>query len=106
MTLSGGTFAKGNFSEGSTSSLGLGALILAGALIPISILEPEPSGALTFASFNPGGYTLTIDNWTGHRRGAGEQLDRPADLRVGPKRQSGQLFLHRLRVGSHGDRPR
>jgi fibronectin-binding autotransporter adhesin len=64
MTLSGGTFAKGNYSEGSTSSLGLGALILAGSDSHLDF-GTGTVGALTFASFNPGGYTLIIDNWTG-----------------------------------------
>jgi autotransporter-associated beta strand protein len=64
MTLAGGTFAKGNFSEGSASAPGLGALTLtaSGSHIDFGI---GTVGVLTFASFTPGGFTLTIDNWTG-----------------------------------------
>jgi autotransporter-associated beta strand protein len=64
MTLSGGTFAKGNFSEGSASGLGLGALILAGASSHLDF-GTGTVGALAFASLNTGGFTLTVDNWTG-----------------------------------------
>jgi fibronectin-binding autotransporter adhesin len=64
MTLFGGTFAKGNFSEGSTSTAGLGTLNLSGAGSHLDF-GTGTAGILTFASFNPGGNTLTIDNWTG-----------------------------------------
>ncbi|MFZ1220430.1 MAG: autotransporter-associated beta strand repeat-containing protein [Chthoniobacterales bacterium] len=73
MTLSGGTFARGNFSEGSTSSLGLGALILAASDSHLDF-GTGTAGALTFASFSPGAYTLTIDNWTGTVGGQGNNL--------------------------------
>ena len=73
MTLSGGTFARGNFSEGSTSSLGLGALILAASDSHLDF-GTGTAGALTFASFSPGAYTLTIDNWTGTVAGQGNNL--------------------------------
>jgi autotransporter-associated beta strand protein len=63
MTLAGGTFAKGNFSEGSINTAGVGALTLAAD----SHLDfgTGSVGALTFASLTPGGFTLAIDNWTG-----------------------------------------
>ncbi|HKP01764.1 MAG TPA: autotransporter-associated beta strand repeat-containing protein [Chthoniobacterales bacterium] len=64
MILAGGTFAKGNFSEGTTSSLGVGALTLAASNSHLDF-GTGTVGALTFASFTPGAYTLTIDNWTG-----------------------------------------
>jgi fibronectin-binding autotransporter adhesin len=70
MTLSGGTFAKGNFSEGSASSLGMGALILAASDSHLDF-GTGTVGALTFASFSPGAYTITIDNWTGSVAGQG-----------------------------------
>ncbi|MEY2529471.1 MAG: fibronectin-binding autotransporter adhesin, partial [Verrucomicrobiota bacterium] len=73
MTLSGGTFGRGNFSEGSTSSLGLGALILAASDSHLDF-GTGTAGALTFASFSPGAYTLTIDNWTGTVAGQGNNL--------------------------------
>jgi fibronectin-binding autotransporter adhesin len=63
ITLNGGTFAKGGFSEGSTNTAGVGALILAGANSHLDF--GGTVGSLTFASFNPGGNTLTIDNWSG-----------------------------------------
>jgi autotransporter-associated beta strand protein len=63
MTLNGGTFAKGNFSEGTTGAVGIGALTLsAGSHIDFGT---GTVGTLSFASLNPAGFTLTIDNWTG-----------------------------------------
>jgi fibronectin-binding autotransporter adhesin len=64
MTLAGGTFSKGNFSEGSTSTAGLGSLTLTASGSHLDF-GTGTVGALTFASFNPGSFTLTIDNWTG-----------------------------------------
>jgi hypothetical protein len=64
MTLAGGTFAKGNYSEGSTSTAGVGALTLT-ASGSHRDFGTGTVGALTFASFTPGTNTLTIDNWTG-----------------------------------------
>jgi fibronectin-binding autotransporter adhesin len=64
MTLSGGTFAKGNFSEGSTTTAGVGALTLTASGSHIDF-GSGTVGVLTFASFTPGAFTLTIDNWTG-----------------------------------------
>jgi autotransporter-associated beta strand protein len=63
MTLGGGTFAKGNFSEGGINAAGVGALTLTAD----SHLDfgTGSVGALTFASLTPGGFTLAIDNWTG-----------------------------------------
>jgi autotransporter-associated beta strand protein len=69
ISLGGGTFAKGNFNEGTagsggTSTLGLGALTLAAAG---SIIDfgTGTVGALSFASLNAATFTLTINNWTG-----------------------------------------
>jgi fibronectin-binding autotransporter adhesin len=64
ITLNGGTIAKGNFSEGTASSAGFGALTLAG---PGSNLDfgTGTVGILTFATFIPGVDTLAIDHWTG-----------------------------------------
>jgi autotransporter-associated beta strand protein len=64
MTLAGGTFAKGDFSEGSDTTAGVGALTLAAAGSHIDF-GTGTVGILSFASFNPGGNLLTIDNWTG-----------------------------------------
>jgi len=64
MTLHGGTFAKGNFSEGSASTPGLGALTLTASGSHLDF-GTGTVGVLTFASFTPGAFTLTIDNWTG-----------------------------------------
>ena len=64
MNLAGGTFAKGNFAEGTTSAVGIGALTLsAGSHIDFGT---GTVGILTFASLNPATFTLTIDNWTGN----------------------------------------
>jgi fibronectin-binding autotransporter adhesin len=64
ITLNGGTFAKGNFSEGSASTAGAAALNLTAAGSHLDF-GSGTVGDLTFASFAPGGHTLTIDNWTG-----------------------------------------
>jgi autotransporter-associated beta strand protein len=64
MTLAGGTFAKGNFSEGSINSVGVGALTLTAAGSNLDF-GTGSVGTLTFASFTPGAFSLTIDNWTG-----------------------------------------
>jgi autotransporter-associated beta strand protein len=70
--LSGGTLAKGGFSEGSISAHGMGALTLtADSHIDFGTGNV---GVLRFASFNPNGFTLTIDNWSGTAGQAGNGL--------------------------------
>lgn len=64
MTLAGGTFGKGNFSEGSASGPGLGALTLTASGSQVDF-GTGTVGVLTFASFAPGTFTLTIADWTG-----------------------------------------
>ena len=64
LTLAGGTFAKGNFHEGSTIAVGLGALNLTASGSHLDF-GSGLVGVLSFASFNPGGNILTVDNWTG-----------------------------------------
>ncbi len=64
MTLAGGTFAKGNFSEGSAIAPGVGALTLTASGSQIDF-GTGTVGVLTFASFTPGSYKLTIANWIG-----------------------------------------
>lgn len=64
MTLAGGTFAKGNFSEGSAGAPGIGALTLTATGSKIDF-GTGTVGVLTFAAFTPGAFSLTIDNWTG-----------------------------------------
>jgi autotransporter-associated beta strand protein len=63
MTLGGGTFARGTFSEGSINTAGVGTL----SLTATSNLDfgTGSVGTLTFADFSPGGFALIIDNWTG-----------------------------------------
>jgi len=70
ITLAGGTFAKGNFSEGSISTAGVGALTLtaAGSHLDFGI---GTVGALTFATFTPGIFSLAVDNWTGTAKTVG-----------------------------------
>ncbi|HMG04365.1 MAG TPA: autotransporter-associated beta strand repeat-containing protein, partial [Chthoniobacterales bacterium] len=87
ITLNGGTFARGVFSEGTTSSAGAGALALAGANSHLDF-GTGTAGSLTFASFNPGGNTLTIDNWTGVANTLGTGL---TDRLVFNSDQSGNL---------------
>ena len=63
ITLAGGIFFKGDFSEGSASSLGMGNLNLTvDSTVDFGL---GTVGALAFAIFNPGSSFLTIDNWTG-----------------------------------------
>jgi autotransporter-associated beta strand protein len=66
ITLDGGTFAKGNFSEGAAGTTGIGALTLSSADSHLDF-GTGTVGILTFASFDPSVdlLTLTIDNWTG-----------------------------------------
>jgi hypothetical protein len=87
MTLAGGTFSKGNFSEGGVNSPGVGALTLtlAGSHIDFGT---GSVGVLTFASFTPGAFTLTIDNWTGT---AGTMGSGSMDRLIFASDQSGNL---------------
>ena len=64
VTLAGGTIAKGNYSEGSSSTAGFGALTLE---VTDSRLNfgTGTVGTLTFASFNSDALRLIVDNWTG-----------------------------------------
>ena len=71
MTLAGGTFAKGNFTEGDPGTVGVGALTLSTGGSHLDF-GTGSVGSLTFASFAPAGHTLTIDNWTGTAGSAGD----------------------------------
>lgn len=64
ITLAGGTFSKGAFSEGAPNSAGAGALTLTSAGSHLDF-GTGAGGVLSFASFSPGTHTLVIDNWTG-----------------------------------------
>jgi hypothetical protein len=64
ITLAGGTFRRGNFSEGTAGSAGAGALSLTAAGSHLDF-GTGTVGILTFASLTAGGNTLTIDNWSG-----------------------------------------
>jgi len=64
ITLAGGTLATGNFSEGSAGTPGMGALTLTASGSQIDF-GTGSVGVLTFDTFNPGTYSLTIANWTG-----------------------------------------
>ncbi len=64
VVLAGGTFAKGNFNEGATNSVGMGALTLTAAGSKLDF-GTGTIGTLSFASFIPSGNILTILNWTG-----------------------------------------
>jgi autotransporter-associated beta strand protein len=65
VTLAGGTLSKGDYSEGSTTTAGMGALTLnlAGSHIDFGT---GTVGALRFASLSANTFTITIDNWTGN----------------------------------------
>jgi autotransporter-associated beta strand protein len=64
ITLAGGTFEKGNFSEGSASTPGVGSLTLTASGSQIDF-GSGTVGVLTFATFTPGSFSLNIANWTG-----------------------------------------
>jgi autotransporter-associated beta strand protein len=64
ITLAGGTFRRGNFSEGTAGSAGAGVLSLTAAGSHLDF-GTGIVGILTFASLTAGGNTLTIDNWSG-----------------------------------------
>ena len=64
ITLAGGTFDKGNFSEGTAATPGLGALTLTAAGSEVDF-GSGTVGTLTFASFTPNAFSLTILDWTG-----------------------------------------
>jgi autotransporter-associated beta strand protein len=87
LTLNGGTFARGSFSEGTLSAAGLGALSLSGAGSHLDF-GTGAVGILTFASFAPGAFSLTIDNWTG---GAASLGGASTDRLIFGSNQSGNL---------------
>jgi fibronectin-binding autotransporter adhesin len=87
MTLAGGTFGKGNFSEGSASAPGVGALTLTASGSHLDF-GTGTVGVLTFASLTPGGFTLTIDNWTGTANTVGNGS---TDRLIFASNQSGNL---------------
>ncbi|MFL6515525.1 MAG: beta strand repeat-containing protein [Chthoniobacterales bacterium] len=62
ITLAGGSFLSGGFSEGSASAAGMGLLTLTGnSLVDFT----GGAGTLSFADFTPGSSVLTVNNWTG-----------------------------------------
>ena len=87
ITLHGGTFAKGDFSEGSLNTAGVGALTLnsIGSRLDFGT---GSTGTLTFANFIPGIFTLAIDNWTGT---AGMPGNGSSDRLIFNSDQSGNL---------------
>ena len=87
ITLGGGTFAKGNFSEGTAGAAGAGALVLSAAGSHLDF-GTGTAGVLTFASFAPGANTLTIDNWTGTANTVGTAF---TDRLIFASDQSGNL---------------
>jgi autotransporter-associated beta strand protein len=66
ITLNGGTFVKGNFSEGTAGTTGVGTLTLAASGSHIDF-GTGTVGVLSFANFDPSTdlLTIAIDNWTG-----------------------------------------
>lgn len=66
ITLDGGTLGKGNFSEGTAGSVGVGALTLSATGSHLDF-GAGTVGVLSFASFDPSVdlLSITIGNWTG-----------------------------------------
>lgn len=87
LTLAGGTFARGIFSEGGINTVGLGALNLTAAGSHVDF-GTGAVGIITFASFAPGSFTLTIDNWTGSAGAMGTGF---TDRLIFAANQSGNL---------------
>jgi autotransporter-associated beta strand protein len=87
MTLAGGTFNRGTVSEGSASTVGIGALTLTASDSHIDF-GTGAVGVLTFASFAPGAFTLAIDNWTG---AVAQPGDGSSDRLIFDSNQSGNL---------------
>jgi len=87
LTLGGGTFARGTFSEGGINTVGLGALNLTAAGSHLDF-GTGAVGIITFASFAPGSFTLTIDNWTGSANAMGTGF---TDRLIFASNQSGNL---------------
>jgi autotransporter-associated beta strand protein len=73
VALAGGTIARGNFSEGSTSSAGFGALTLSASGSRLDF-GTGTAGVLAFAGFTANNFTLTIDNWSGTANTLGSSL--------------------------------
>ena len=73
LILAGGTFGRGTFTEGGATTVGISALTLTAAGSHIDF-GTGSVGVLTFASFDPRGFILTIDNWTGTPDQAGNGL--------------------------------
>jgi len=70
INMAGGTFSKGNFSEGTAGGAGMGALTLTANGSHIDF-GAGTTGVLSFASLNASTFTITIDNWTGVPNQAG-----------------------------------
>jgi autotransporter-associated beta strand protein len=87
MTLGGGTFNRGTVSEGNANTVGVGALTLNASNSHIDF-GTGAVGVLTFASFAPGGFILTIDNWSGT---VAQQGSGSADRLIFDSNQSGNL---------------
>jgi len=91
VTLGGGTFAKGNFSEGTAGSAGLGGLTLTDSGSHIDF-GSGTVGILSFASFSagidPDFESLIIDNWTGNANTVGNAF---TDRLIFNASQSGNL---------------
>jgi autotransporter-associated beta strand protein len=64
VTMAGGTLSKGNFSEGASNSVGMGALTLTASGSHLDF-GTGTVGVLSFASLTASTFTITIDNWTG-----------------------------------------
>ncbi|MEY2518652.1 MAG: fibronectin-binding autotransporter adhesin [Verrucomicrobiota bacterium] len=85
--LHGGTFNRGTVSEGGTNAVGMGALTLSATNSHIDF-GTGAVGVLTFASFIPSGFVVTIDNWTGT---AGVSSGNLGDQLIFDANQSGNL---------------
>ena len=65
ITLNAGTIAKGNFSEGTAATVGMGALTLVAAGSNLDF-GTGTVGVLSFSSFISNAEILVIDGWTGN----------------------------------------
>lgn len=81
LNLAGGTLSNGGFSEGTDSVVGAGAFNLTAAGSHLDF-GTGATGTLAFSIFDPGNYSLFIDNWTGTAGEIGDASSDPTHLCV------------------------
>ena len=73
LSLGGGAIALSGFDEGSAASVGAGLLSLTASGSRLDFGTGD-AGLISLAGFNPAGFSLLIDNWTGTAETTGSML--------------------------------